>query len=135
MFRFGPRFVDLVLVLLLSTPFPTLRFPLLPSPSFTASVSSSSVFFFSYFIPNSTNIKLILSHKNKITSHSTQSNKMPLLDPSTPIYHVTIFILLALLGLAVFMGLVYHSWYKGLQKRQYDIQGIQIATAITSGQR
>jgi len=53
---------------------------------------------------------------------SIQSNKIPLLDPSTAIYRVTIFVLLALLCVAVFMGMVYHSWYKGMQKRRYEIQ-------------
>ncbi|KAL9951840.1 hypothetical protein ACROYT_G044575 [Oculina patagonica] len=60
----------------------------------------------------------------EITDRNTQSNKIPLLDPSTHIYRVAIFVLLALLCLAVFMGMVYHSWYKGMQKRRYEIQGI-----------
>ncbi|XP_078354628.1 uncharacterized protein LOC144639220 isoform X2 [Oculina patagonica] len=60
----------------------------------------------------------------EITDRNTQSNKIPLLDPSTHIYRVTIFVLLAMLCLAVFMGMVYHSWYKGMQKRRYEIQVI-----------
>ena len=67
-----------------------------------------------------------LSHHQEIPNQgiqSIQSKQIPLLDPSTAIYRVTIFVLLALLCVAVFMGMVYHSWYKGMQKRRYEIQG------------
>lgn len=60
--------------------------------------------------------------ENKTSIYKNEMNHIPLLDPRTPIYQVTIFILLALLFLAVFMGLVNHSWYKGLQKRRYRKQ-------------
>ena len=69
---------------------------------------------------------LNLSHNQEIPNQSIQSiqsKKIPLLNPSTDIYRVTIFVLLALLCVAVFMGMVYHSWYKGMQKRRYEIQG------------
>ena len=56
-------------------------------------------------------------------AYSLYNKKIPPLDPSTAIYHVTIFVLLALLCVAVFMGMVYLSWYKGMQKRRYEIQG------------
>ena len=73
-----------------------------------------------------TSICINLSHHQEIPNQSIQSiqsNKIPLLDPNTAIYRVTIFVLLALLCVTVFMGMVYHSWYKGMQKRRYDIQG------------
>ena len=73
-----------------------------------------------------TSMRINLPHHQEIPNQSIQSiqsNKIPLLDPSTAIYRVTIFVLLALLCVAVFMGMVYHSWYKGMQKRRYDIQG------------
>ena len=49
---------------------------------------------------------------------------MPLLDSSTPVFHTTVSILFSLLSLAVVIGLVYHSWYKRLQKRRYQLQGV-----------
>lgn len=59
------------------------------------------------------------------TKRKFETEQIPLLNPRTQVYRMALLILFCLLCLAVFVGLVYHSWYQKLQKRRYDLQAIR----------
>ncbi|CAH3178695.1 unnamed protein product [Porites lobata] len=69
------------------------------------------------------------NQENEKVSHTQsriQKETVPLLDPGTALFNLSLFILFSLLCVAVIIGMLYQLWYSGRQKRRYDIQAIRM---------